>query len=168
MNAIFQRRSIRKYEDKPVPDKAVRQILRAGMAAPSAGNAQEWEFILCRDKEKMAKIMEMHEYAFALKTAPLAVLVCGNAQREVYPGEDWWVQDCAAATQNMLVEAADLGIGSLWLGIHPIEKRIRMMREIFRLPEHIHPFSLVALGYASKEKEPIDRYEPGWVHEEQF
>ncbi len=168
MNAIFQRRSIRKFQDTPVPEKDIQQILRAAMAAPSAGNAQEWEFVLCRDKEKMEAVMQMHEYAFALKTAPLAILVCGNSEREIYPGEDWWIQNCSAATQNMLLEAADLGIGSLWLGIHPIPKRIDLMRELFLLPAHIHPFSLVALGYAAKEKEPIDRYHPEWVHEEHY
>jgi len=138
------------------------------MAAPTAGNAQEWEFILFEDQEIRKKIKEVHEYAIALDTAPLGVLVCADLRREVYPGEGWWIQDMSAVMQNMLVEAAELGLGSLWLGIYPREERVAGMKVLFDLPEHIMPLGIITLGYAAKEKEPIDRYEECRVHWERY
>ena len=138
------------------------------MAAPTAGNGQEWEFILFKSPEIKSKIKEVHEYAIALDTAPIGILVCADLTRETYPGEGWWIQDMSAVMQNMLVEAAGLGLGSLWLGIYPREARVAGMKELFGLPEHVMPLGIITLGYAAKEKDPIDRYQEERVHWEHF
>ncbi|MDO4487028.1 MAG: nitroreductase family protein [Bacillota bacterium] len=158
MEAIFKRRSIRKYTDDKLSDGQIKDIIRAGMAAPSCKASCEWVFIVLRDQDDFEKIMENHGYAQALKTASAAVLVCADLEKELEPGEGWWIQDCSAAVENMLIEATDMGIGSLWLGIHPRENRIRFMKELCALPENIEPLALVALGMPQREKAPVDRY----------
>ena len=158
MNAVLKRRSIRKYTDEQLSDQQLREILKAGMAAPSCKNSCEWVFVVLRDKVDFEKIMENHGYAQALRTASAAVLVCADLERELKPGEGWWIQDCSAAVENMLIQATDMGIGSLWLGIYPRENRIRFMKELCHLPESIEPLALVALGMPQREKEPIDRF----------
>lgn len=166
MEAIFKRRSIRKFQETPVPAKLTEKILRAGMAAPSAGDSREWEFILFEDAGKKAGIMEASEYAFPLKTAPLCILVCANLKEAVY--EEHWEQDCSAAMENMLLEATYLGLGNIWLGIYPHKNRVDTVRELFSLPEHVIPMGLFAAGYAAKEKPPIDRYMEDRVHWESY
>lgn len=168
MEAIFNRRSIRKFQEQPVSGELVKQILRAGMAGPTAGNSQEWEFIVFSDPKKKERIMQDSEYAFPVKTAPVCILVCADLDREVHKDAGWWIQDCSAALENMLVEATQLGLGSIWLGVYPVKERVDGVREIFSLPEHVMPLGLMALGYAAKEKPPIDRYLEDRVHWEAY
>lgn len=158
METLFKRRSVRKYTETPVSDEQLKQIIRAGMAAPSAKNSQEWVFIVLRDPEIYQAFSEVHVNAFAMKTAQAAILVCADLSKEKDPGQGWWIQDCAAAMQNMLLEATELGLGSLWLGVHPKEDRIACMKEICRLPEGVEPLGIVALGEPAKERDAIDRY----------
>lgn len=168
MDAILKRRSIRKFLDQPIPEEALEKILRAGMAAPSAGGSAEWEFVLFADPKKKEALMEVSEYAFPVKTAPVCMVVCGNLDREIHKDRGWWVQDCSAAMENMLLEATDLGIGSIWLGIYPYEERVAAVRSLFSLPERVMPLGIMALGYAAKEKPANDRYLADRVHWEQF
>ena len=158
METIFKRRSVRKYTEKPVSDAQVRQIIRAGMAAPSAKNSREWVFIVLRDPEIYKTFSEVHVNAFAMKTAQAAILVCADLSKEQVPGQGWWIQDCSAAMENMLLEATDLGLGSLWLGVHPKPDRIACLKEICKLPEGVEPLGIVALGEPTKERPAIERY----------
>lgn len=158
METIFKRRSVRKYTETPVTDVQVKQIIRAGMAAPSAKNSQEWVFIVLRDPEIYKTFFEVHVNAFAMKTAQAAILVCADLSKEQDPGQDWWIQDCSAAMENMLLEATDLGLGSLWLGVHPKSDRIACLKEVCKLPEGIEPLGIVALGEPTKDRPAIDRY----------
>lgn len=158
METIFKRRSVRKYTEKPVSDAQVRQIIRAGMAAPSAKNSREWVFIVLRDPEIYKTFSEVHVNAFAMKTAQAAILVCADLSKEQDPGQGWWIQDCSAAMENMLLEATDLGLSSLWLGVHPKPDRIACLKEICKLPEGVEPLGIVALGEPTKERPAIERY----------
>ena len=158
METIFKRRIVRKYTEKPVSDAQVRQIIRAGMAAPSAKNSREWVFIVLRDPEIYKTFSEVHVNAFAMKTAQAAILVCADLSKEQDPGQGWWIQDCSAAMENMLLEATDLGLGSLWLGVHPKPDRIACLKEICKLPEGVEPLGIVALGEPTKERPAIERY----------
>ena len=101
-------------------------------------------------------------------TAPVWMVVCGNLDREIHKDRGWWVQDCSAAMENMLLEATDLGIGSIWLGIYPYEERVEAVKKLFSLPERVMPLGIMALGYAAIEKPANDRYLAGRVHWEQF
>ena len=159
---VLGRRSIRKYTREPVPDESVELLLRAAMSAPSAGNEQPWEFVVIHDRQLLDHIPSVHPYSHMLKEAPLAILVCADLSRKKY--EQYWIQDCAAATENILVEAAALGLGSVWLGVYPMDTRVEGIRRILGLPEHVVPFSLVAIGHPAETKPPADRYDAARVH----
>ena len=114
---VLDRRSIRKYTDQPVPDKLVETLLRAAMSAPSAGNQQPWHFVVIRDRAILDAVPGFHPYARMMVKAPVAILVCGDGDLEKSKG--FWVEDCSAATENVLIEAQELGLGSVWLGPVP-------------------------------------------------
>jgi nitroreductase len=162
MNSVMSRRSIRKYTDKKISDETVRELLKAAMAAPSAGNQQPWEFIVLRDKEVMSKIIEVHKYATMLKEAEVAIVVCGDEAKEKFKG--YWVQDCSAATENILIEAQELGLGGVWLGVYPMEDRVEALKEILNIPSSVTPLSIVSLGYPGESKDPADRYDETRIH----
>ena len=115
---IFSRRSIRKYNTKPVEDKKIQKLLKAAMYAPSARNTQPWQFVIVTERKILAKIEQLHPYAKMLAEAPLAILVCGDKILE--PIEGYLNTNCSVATQNILLAAHDLGLGSVWLGIYLI------------------------------------------------
>ena len=125
---VLDRRSIRKYTDQPVPDKLVETLLKAAMSAPSAGNQQPWHFVVIRDRTILDAVPAFHPYARMMVKAPVAILVCGDEALEKSKG--FWVEDCSAATENLLIEAQELGLGSVWLGLHPREDRVRKMRAL--------------------------------------
>lgn len=162
MNLIFHRKSIRQYTSRPVTDDQVLKLLKAAMAAPSAGNEQPWEFIVLRDRKILSAIPKFHPYALMLYEASVAILVCGDLNREKYAG--YWVQDCSAATENMLLEAVELELGAVWLGLYPDEDRVRAMRQLLNIPQRVVPFALVSLGYAAEHKEPADRFDAARIH----
>jgi len=162
MKSIFNRRSIRKYTSQAVTDSQIQQLLKAAMAAPSAGNEQPWEFIVLRDRKTLNAIPKFHPYSLMLYEASVAILVCGDLSREKYTG--YWVQDCAAATENMLLAAVELGLGAVWLGVYPIEERVAAMRKLLNIPETVVPFSLVSIGYPAEQQQPSDRFDASRIH----
>ncbi len=167
MKVIFERRSVRQYTEKDISEEDVTLLLRAAMRAPSAMNQQPWEFVVLRDRARISRIAGFHPYAQMLRQAPCAIAVCGNTerQRSTY---DFWVQDCSAATENLLLEAVHLGIGAVWLGVYPIAERVRQVQEFLCLPEHIIPLNIISLGYPAQPPEPADTYRPEYVHREQW
>ena len=162
LECIVTRRSIRKYASKPVPAELVEEIMRAGMAAPSANNEQPWHFVVIDDRAIMNDIPKFHPYSAMLREAPLAVLVCGDTRLD--RGGRMWPQDCAAATQNMLLAAHARGLGAVWLGVYPQEDRYLTLREMLGMPEEVLPFALVALGYPEEKKPAAERFDPGRIH----
>jgi nitroreductase len=162
LDGILTRRSVRSYEEKPVTDDMLESILRASMAAPSAGNEQAWQFLVITDPELLKMISEIHPNASMTATAAAAVLVCGDLSREIYKG--YWVQDCSAAVENLLLAAHALGLGAVWTGVYPVEPRMKQFKERFHLPEGIQPFALVPIGYPAGIPEPADRFDPSRVH----
>ncbi len=166
LKAIVTRRSIRKFRQKSVAPEALRTIIEAGMYAPSARNEQPWHFIVISERGILDEIMHAHPYASMLAQAPVAILVCGDTNLEKSPG--YWSIDCAAATQNMLLAAHDMGIGSVWLGVHPRQGRKDALGKICGLPHHVEPFSLVALGYPDETKEKPDRWREERIHTDRW
>jgi nitroreductase len=166
LQAIFKRRSIRKFTDKEITDKQIKTLLEAAMMAPTAVNAQEWEFLVIRDKKQLIEITKIHPHAQMLKQAAAAIIVCGNTSKEILPG--YWIGDCGACSQNILLAATDIGLGSVWLGVQPNEKRVQDMKELFKLPKHIIPFNVIALGYPAEKRDEKDRYDDKKVHLEQW
>jgi nitroreductase len=166
MEAIHTRRSIRKFGRDPVGDDTLRALLAAAMAAPSAGNQQAWQFVAITDRAVLDAIPKVHPYAGMLKTAPLAILICGDLREESHAG--YWVQDCAAATQNLLLAAHALGLGAVWLGVHPRPDREKGLRELLGLPAEVMPLSLVAIGKPAEKKGHEDRYREDRVHRDRW
>ena len=162
LKAIHTRRSIREYTDQPISDETLTALLKAAMAAPSAINQQPWEFIVITDQDLREKVPLVSPYAQMIVAAPLGVLICGNLKIETAPG--YWVVDCSAATQNLLLAAHDLGLGAVWTGVYPLKDRMDGLTEILDLPEYIVPHSLVVIGYPAEEREHPDRFQADRVH----
>ena len=166
MNAIFRRRSIRKYTSDPIPDDLIQLVLEAAMCAPSAQNERPWQFVVLTERAILTTLANVSPYAKMIKEAPAAILVCADLDRELAPG--FWVQDCAAATENLLLEAEDRRLGAVWIGIYPRETRIDYIKNVLHLPKQIIPFSLIAIGYPAEEKAPLQRYDESRVHYNQW
>jgi nitroreductase len=166
IEAIMTRRSIRKYTANRVPAEAVEQLLRAGMAAPSAANEQPWHLVVITERKTMMQVPTFHPHAHMLKEAALAILVCNDSDLELSKGRG--VLDCSAATQNILLAAHDLGLGAVWVGIFPVEERMNGMRKLLNMPTRIMPISLVSIGYADERPHMEDRFKPERVHYEHW
>ncbi|ACV68492.1 nitroreductase family protein [Desulfohalobium retbaense] len=154
--ALYTRRSIRKYTDAPVSDEAIRELLGAAMIAPSAGNAQPWQFVVINDRTMLTKLSQVHPYAGMVQQAPVSILVCGDLRQEKFAG--YWVVDCAAAVQNLLLAAHGLGLGAVWTGLYPQQERIDAVRSIVGLPEQIIPHSLIPVGHPAESSKKVDRF----------
>jgi len=162
IEGIFTRRSIRKYKDKKIPVEQVNILIKAAMHAPSARNQQPWHFVVVTERGILNQITQVHPYAKMLVEAQLAILVCGDETLELSQG--YWVVDCSAATENILLAAHGIGLGAVWLGLHPREERKQAIRDLFKLPENIQPLSLISIGYPDEVKETPERFKPERIH----
>ena len=162
LDLLLTRRSIRKYTDQPVTDDQVRTILRAAMAAPSAGDQRPWEFLVLRDPAIREAITHHHPHASMLPSAAVAILVVGDPRRQKH--ENYWPVDCSIATQNLLLAVHALGLGAVWLGVYPRMERVSALAKLLALPDPITPFALVSIGYPAEAKGPAERYEESRVH----
>lgn len=167
MEAIFNRRSIRKFTEQAVEPEKIDKLLRAAMQAPSAANQQPWEFIVVRDKEKLAQVAEASPFASpAANSAVTFVLLANEKELKVPAG---WQQDMSAAAENLLLEAVHLGLGGVWLGVATSDVVTENVRRLFALPEHIRPFALISVGYPDGQKNAfVDRYRAERVHYENW
>jgi nitroreductase len=161
MEAILTRRSIRKYTGEPVPDNLIQELLKAAMAAPSARNEQPWHFIVIKDRKILDEIPKFHPFSNMLAEAPLAVVVCGDTTPL---SDSYWVEDCSAATENLLIAARALGLGTVWLGIYPGDQRVKPLQKLCRLPDKVIPLGVIAVGWPAETKPPADRFDAGRVH----
>jgi nitroreductase len=160
MEAILTRRSIRRFRAESISQETITELLRAAMSAPSATNKQPWHFVIISERNQLDLIPKFHPYSSMLKQARVAIAVCGDVVEQ----PNYWVQDCSAATQNILLAAHAKGLGAVWLGIYPRETRVKGLQQMLNLPDHIIPLSLVALGYPDEKKSPSDRYDQSKVH----
>jgi nitroreductase len=167
MQALFSRRSIRKYTSGAVAETAVKEILEAAMSAPSAGNQQPWHFVVITEKKLLDRIPGFHPHSLMCREAQLAVLVCGDPSLEKHAG--YWVQDCAAATENLLVAVHAQGLGGVWGGVYPREERVVGFRKLINIPEHVIPFAVIPIGHPAEQKPPRpDRYNDARVHKNRW
>ncbi len=162
LQAILTRRSVRRFSERPAPPELIDKVLRAAMAAPSAGNQQPWHFVVIDDRDILNTIPRFHPYAAMLLQAPAAILVCGDGRLEQHQG--YWVQDCAAATQNLLLAAHALDLGAVWIGVYPREERVAQFRALLDIPAEVTPLALVALGYPAERPAPADRFDRARIH----
>lgn len=163
IQTIFARRSIRKYTSEPVSEKEIKTLLEAAMAAPSANNSQPWRFVVVTDRRTIDALADAHPHGKMLFQATLCIAVCGDPAASVY-----WEQDCSAATENLLLAATALGLGAVWLGVHPRQDRIAAVRRVLGIPESIVPLNLLSIGHPAEMKEPRTQYNAAFVHYERW
>jgi nitroreductase len=162
MKSLLERRSIRKYTNEKINAEIIKDLLRAAMSAPSAANQKPCYFIAIDDRATLDAMADFHPYAGMLKNAPLAIVVC--ATNELGTFKDYWVQDCAAASENILTAVQEKGLGATWIGVYPHENHVVPTKKLFNLPENITPFSFISIGHPDEIKEIVDRYEEKRVH----
>jgi nitroreductase len=163
MNAIFRRRSIRRFQKRQVEKYKIDLILKAAMAAPSACNQQPWEFYVVRDRAKLLELSNSSPYAICTKNANIAIVTCYRND-VVLP--EYAEIDLSACTENILLEAAEIGLGAVWLAVAPIKERMQTVRKILGISEHLEPFAIIPLGYPTNEIKQQNRFDPSRIHYE--
>lgn len=164
LDFIFARRSVRKFQDGEIPEEILNDLLKAAMAAPSAVGRDPWHFIVVRNKSMLERITDILPNGKMLREAGAGIIACGDIERAHDRRESYMLQDLSAATENILLAAGALGLGSCWLGIHPRQERIEEIKKLFSLPENIIPVCGIALGWPAEEPEPRTRYQEERVH----
>ena len=161
---IHSRKSVRQYTSEPVSEEQVETMLRAAMAAPSAVNFQPWRFVVVTERAELDAMAEILPYAKMLKQSPLAIVVCGETVWMGGNENPYWQQDCAAATQNLLLAAEALGLGAVWTGVYPNEQLYPKLHEYLGLPENVQPFCAIPVGYPAGDDQPKDKWKPEKIH----
>jgi len=167
MEHILARRSIRRYTDEPVSHDDIQRLLEAAMAAPSASNRRPWAFIVVTDPERLTRLRS--GLLFGRYHAPLSIVVCGDMRRAwPWPGRDFWIQDCSAATQNILLAATGLGLGAVWIGVHPVAPLRQHVARVVGLPRWLRPLAVVHIGHPTMTKPPRTQYDEAAVHWQRY
>jgi nitroreductase len=164
LDYIFNRKSIRLFTGQTVPFESLEIIVKAGMAAPSARNLQPWSFVIITDKSIMIKLAEELPYAKMLSDAGGAIVVCGTPDTADAELSDYWVQDCSAATENILLAVEAMGLGAVWTGVHPRQARVDWVREVLNIPAHIVPLNVIPIGFPAGNEKPKDKFKPEKIH----
>ena len=162
-NAIFDnimaRTSIRSYTSQAIEEEEIDILLRAGMAAPSACNKQPWHFIAITNREILDQIPTFSPYASMVKQAPLAIVVCGDLSKTLEGKEqEFWIQDCAAATENILLMAQGLQLGAVWTALYPLQNRYQGMQKLLHLPDNLVPLNTIVIGYPKEMVKAKDKW----------
>jgi nitroreductase len=160
LDNIFARRSIRSYTDQPIDGAAIDTLLRAAMAAPSGSNARPWHFVVVTERPRLAHLATAHRHADMIGRAAAAIVVCGDP--ELSPRH--WVEDCAAASQNILLAATALGLGSCWVAMYPEESRAAVCRTACQIPERMQVLCAIALGHPVEPLPPRTQHDATRVH----
>lgn len=158
-NTILKRTSIRSYENKPVEKEKIEKLLRAGMAAPTAMNKQPWHFVVVTNKGQLQKLSEANPHAAMAAKAPLAIVVCGDMNKAAEGNaREFWIQDCSAATENILLAATGMGIGAVWTGTYPSKERCADVAKVLGLPVSLIPLNTIVIGYPNADVSPKDKW----------
>ena len=161
---IATRASVRAFKRDAIPNDLIQKLLKAGMAAPTALNAQPWHFIVIHDQGQLSSLSVASPYTGLLADAPLAIAVCGDITKKA-PGDEgiYWSQDACAATENILLAAHAMGLGATWTGSYPIEARYKLAQKVLSLPDNLIPVSIIAIGYPAVTVAPKDKWNPNNV-----
>ena len=160
---LLKRRSVRKFEDTPVSEEIIDELMHAAMSGPSACNKRPWEFYVITSRDKLDELKTASK--FMGFDAPLAIVVCGNLLHALpLKFSEYWIQDCSVATENILLRVTDLGLGAVWCGAHPQKHAVKNIRESLGIPESQIPLNVIFIGYPAQECEPRDQYDKSRVH----
>lgn len=161
---IMTRTSIRQFTDQPVAKDTLDLIVKAGMAAPSAVNAQPWAFVIVTEREVLDSLNALKPW-FNLKTATAAIIVCGDLNKAMEgPGQEYWIQDCSAASENILLAAHAYGLGAVWCGVYPGQEMVDGVKNVLGIPENIIPLNVITMGYPAENPEPKDKFKTENIH----
>ena len=165
---IMTRASVRTYTAELVDSADVITLLKAGMAAPTAMNRQPWVFVVITDAARRAAMAAELPYCKMAATAPLLIAVCGDKAKFIEDAPEYWVQDCSAATENILLAAHALGLGAVWTGVYPVQDRVEMVSKALGLPEGIIPLNIICIGHPDSDNPAKDKWDPAKVHYNMF
>lgn len=168
LDAIYKRRSIRKYAEKIVEKEKLETLLKAAMAAPSACNNQPWEFVVVTEKSKLGELKDNLPYGHY--NTPAAIVVCGNMNLALPQngGRDFWIEDCSAAVENILIEAVELELGTVWIGVYPVMERCSDVSKVLNIPSNVIPLGVIYVGYPDEEREPRTQYNASKVYWQEY
>ena len=161
MNSIFHRVSIRKYQDRPVEKEKTEAILRAAMQAPSAANQQPWEFYVVTDRKILQALSEVSPYAKMTASAPAAIVSAYRVNCAIPAYADI---DMSIAMENLWLETDNQGLGGVWLGIAPVEERMKAVEKAVGIPDHLRAFAIFPFGYPAEERQQQNRFDPERIH----
>jgi len=161
--ALLKRRSVRKFTEEAVSEEDISKLLHAAMSGPSACNRTPWEFFVVTNEDTLEKLRKAARYS-KIK-APLAIVVCGNLSKSLpMQLSSFWIQDCSAATENILLEATELGLGTVWCGVHPMKRAENNVSEALSLPEKLIPLNIIHIGHPAEFPDPRDQFNEKKVH----
>ncbi|MFA8449778.1 MAG: nitroreductase family protein [Bacteroidales bacterium] len=164
LDIIHKRKSVRNFSNQKVSKEQLETIIKAGMAAPTAVNMQPWAFIAIDDRAMLDKLSEGLPYAKMLSTAQAAIVVCGDLNKAYEPRPEYWIQDCSAATENILLATEALGLGAVWTAVYPEEDRMAFVKKELNLPDHIIALNVIPLGHPTGKDHPKDKWKPENLH----
>lgn len=165
LEVIHQRKSVRKFTDQVVSKSQLETLVKAGMAAPSAVNRQPWAFVAVEDRATLDALSAGLPYAKMLTTASAAIIVCGDMTKALDgAAQEYWIQDCSAASQNILLAVESLGLGAVWTGVYPSEERMQIVRQALDLPAHIIPLNVIPVGYPTGVEKAKDKWKAENMH----
>ncbi|MDR1413359.1 MAG: nitroreductase family protein [Puniceicoccales bacterium] len=162
MDAILSRHSVRDFKEGEIERRTLEKLIHAGMSAPSAMHSSPWHFIAVTSRERLDGVADIHPYANMSLKASAGILICGEPGRETL--REFFEQNCAAAVENILVAATDLGLGAVWVGVYPNKTNVEKFSKYFQLPENIVPFAWVPMGHVGSSAKPDNRFDSSRVH----
>ena len=162
-DVLLKRRSVRKFTDEPVSKEHIEELLHAAMSGPSACNMKPWEFYVITNQTCLEDLKSASK--FTKISAKLAIVVCGNLSKALpMQFAEYWIQDCSAATENILLRVTDLGLGAVWCGIHPQKRAIEKVRKILNINEKQIPLNIIFIGHPAEEPVARDQYDDKKIH----
>jgi len=164
LQTILNRKSIRQYTNQEISADEIKNLLKAGMAAPSSRDRRPWHLIVISDKSVLENLGAQLKNAAILKDANKAIVVCGDDELS----DNCWFLDCAAVTQNILLAAESMGIGAVWTAVYPYEDRTEIVNKQLGLPTNIHALSIIPLGYPAGQHASKDKFDTTRVHYNKF
>ena len=164
LDNIHSRKSVRQYTSEAVSEADIQTILKAAMAAPTAVNYQPWRFVVVSERQQLDEIAEILPYAKMLRQAPVAIVVCGETTWMGGNENPYWQQDCAAATQNLLLAVEALGLGAVWTGVYPNQDLYPKLHDYLNLPSNVQPFCCIPIGHPAGNEQPKDKWKPENIH----
>lgn len=168
IDCILNRRSVRSFTSEPVGEEDLSRLLKAGLYAPSAVNKQPWAFVVVRDVQRKKDIASICPYWHAAEAAPLVIVVSADLRNHDEVSDAFFVQDCSAASENILCAAAGMELGGVWLGTYGVPERVEAVQRLLSMPEGVVPVSVLAIGHPEKQPAPHSFFDETKIHYEAY